>query len=149
MLLQILLINEAKSYGIPCIVSMDNTNIYAFKKGVKKVDISNYEEFSKKILKLFKDKKYITLSGQNAKLSLDNYNLYILKVWISLFKSLKNKGIEFQNLRNDIENKLINSSENSGTKKTKNLNITTKKQTSQRKSNIRSKTNKSKKGKKK
>ena len=128
---------------------MDNTNIYAFKKGVKKVDLSNYEKFSKTILKLFKDKKYITQLGQYAKLSLDNYNLYLLKAWISLFKSLKQKEIEFQNLRNDIENKLINFVENSETKQTKNLNITTKNHTSHLKIHHKSIKKKSKKEKKK
>ena len=142
-------INEAKSYGIPCMVSMDSTNIYEFKKGVKKLDMSNYEEFSKEILKLFKDKKYIKQLGQDAKLSLDNYNLYIFKAWNALFESLKKKEVEFQNLRNDIENKLINLVENSETKQTKNLNITTKKHTNHHKIIHKSKTKKSKKGKKK
>ena len=105
-------INEAKSYGIPCIISMDNNNIYEFKKGVKKVDISNYEEFSQEILKLFKDKKYIKEMGQEAKLSLNNYNIIIFNAWNALFETLKKKEIEFKKLRNDLENKLINFVEN-------------------------------------
>jgi len=122
-------INEAKSYGLPCIVSMDNTSIYEFKKGVEKVDISSYDEFSKEILKLFKDKKYNKQLGQKAKLSLDNFNLYILKAWNALFKSLKNEE-EFQNLRNKMENKLINMVERLETKHTKSTNITSKNHTS-------------------
>lgn len=143
------LINEAKSYGLPCIVSMDNTSIYEFKKGVVKVDMSNYDEFSKEILKLFKDKKYFKQLGQNAKLSLDNFNSYILKTWNALFKSLKNEE-EFQNLRNKIENKLINMVERLEIKHTKSTNITSKNHTSHHnhKSIHKSKTKKIKKEKK-
>ena len=93
-------------------------------------------------MKLFKNKKYIKQLGQDTKLSLDNYNFYILKAWNALFDLLKKKKIEFQNLKKERENKLINLAENSETKQTKNLNITNKNHTSHHKNIHKSKTKK-------
>lgn len=98
------LINMAKSYGIPCIVSSDETNSSIFKNGVIKVDMSNYEQISKEIIKLFKDIRYKIMMMKKAKLSYDSLKKNMLSSWSKLIDAMENRKNEFQNVREEIEN---------------------------------------------
>ena len=98
------IINMAKSKCIPCIVSSDETNSTAFKDGVIKIDMSNYEELSSEIIKLLKSIKYKKEMGEQAKLSYYSLKKNTLKSWTNLLESLQNsKSKDIQNLREEIE----------------------------------------------
>jgi hypothetical protein len=98
------IINMAKSYSIPCIVSLDETNSTTFKDGVIKIDMSNYEEISSEIIKLLKSNKYKKEMGKQAKLSYYSFKTNTLESWTKLLNSLKSsKSEDIQNLREEIE----------------------------------------------
>ena len=96
------MINMAKSYSIPCIVSSDETNSTAFKDGVIKIDLSNYEEISKEIIKLLKSNKYKKEMGEQAKLSYNSFKTNTLESWTKLLESLKSSK-NIQDMREEIE----------------------------------------------
>ena len=112
------IINMAKSYSIPCIVSSDETNSTSFKDGVIKIDMSNYENLSKEIIKLLKSSKYKKEMGEKAKLSYYSFKTNTLESWTKLLESLKSsKDGDIQDLREEIENCFWKSKEE--TKKSK------------------------------
>ena len=98
------IINTAKAYSIPCIVSSDETNSTAFKDGVIKIDMSNYEGLSSEIIKLLKSIKYKKEMGEQAKLSYYSFKKNTLKSWTNLLESLtSSKSKNIQNIREEIE----------------------------------------------
>lgn len=96
------MINMAKSYSIPCIVSSEETNSTAFKDGVIKIDLSNYEEISKEIIKLLKSNKYKKEMGEQAKFSYESFKTNTLDSWTKLLESLKSTK-NIQDMRVEIE----------------------------------------------
>ena len=96
------IINMAKSLSIPCIVSSDETNSTTFKDGVIKIDMSNYEELSKEIIKLLKSSKYKKEMGEKAKISYYSFKTNTLVSWTKLLESLKSSE-NIQDLREEIE----------------------------------------------
>ena len=98
------LVNMAKSYSIPCIVSSNETHSNIFKNGVIKIDLSNYKELSNEIIKLLKDTKYYSMMKKRAKLSYDAFQKEIINSFIKLIDVLKYRKKEFQNVREEIEN---------------------------------------------
>ena len=104
------IINMAKSLGIPCIISSDETNSTTFKDGVIKIDMSNYEELSNEIIKLLKNNKYKKDQGEQAKLSYNSFKENALGSWTKLLGSLKsNKKKDIQNIKTEIESFFWNS----------------------------------------
>ena len=95
-------LNEAKAFGLPCIISSTDKNINS---GVIKVDISNSNILAKEIIKILKDNVYRKKMENEAKLSLEKYNEETVKLWENLFISLKNGEKDFQKLIKEVEGK--------------------------------------------
>ena len=96
------ILNEAKAYGLPCIVSSTATNIN-LNSGIIKVDISNSNILAKEIIKLLKDNVYRKKMESEAKSSLEKSNNETLQLWEKLFISLQAGENNFQKLRKEIE----------------------------------------------
>ena len=101
-------LNEAKAYGLPC-VTFDIDYSMPYRNGVIKVEMFNYKELAKEVIKLLKDYNYRIKMGREAKISLNNFNNEITtNLWGRLFNALLNGEDEFQKLRQEIETKYYN-----------------------------------------
>ena len=97
------ILNEAKSYGLPCIISSEATSVVNLNSGIIKVDISNSKNLAKEIIKLLKDNDYRKKMENEAQFSLDESNNEALQLWEKLFISLQTGENEFQKLRKEVE----------------------------------------------
>ena len=122
------IINMAKSFSIPCIVSSDKTNSSIFTNGVIKVNMSNYEVLSNEIIKLLKNIKYQNAMRKRAKLSYETFKNDMMNSWIKLIDAIQNSKNDFQNVREEIENIFWNTSYQNSNKTQININENIKKE---------------------
>ena len=109
-------LNEAKAYGLPCIISSKAKSDANLNSGIIKVDISNSNNLAKEVIKLLKDNAYRKKMENEAKLGLEKYNEETVKLWEKLFISLKNGEKDFQKLRKEVEGQYsIKATENKAT----------------------------------
>ena len=99
------LLNEAKAYGLPCIISSTAKIDANLNSGIIKVDLSNSHILAKEVITLLKDNVYGKKMENEAKLSLEKYNEETVRLWEQLFTSLKNGEKDFQKLRKELEDK--------------------------------------------
>jgi hypothetical protein len=100
------ILNEAKAYGLPCIILSHFKNNKAFNKGVIKLDSFNKEKYALEIIKLMNDTQNKKIRNE-TKLSVNIVNKEIEKIWEKLFNSLKTGKKQFKELRYKIENNLL------------------------------------------
>ena len=68
-----------------------------YRSGVIKVEMFNYKELAKEVIKLLKDYNYRIKMGREAKISLNDFNNEITtNLWGRLFNALLNGEDEFQ-----------------------------------------------------
>ncbi len=91
------LLNEAKVYGLPCIILYNFKRNIAFNKGVIKLDLSNKERYVREIVRIMNDNNYKKKIRNETKLSLNIENKNIEKIWEKLFNSLKSGKKRFNN----------------------------------------------------
>lgn len=98
-------LNEAKAYGLPC-VGFNVDYSYPYKQGVIKVEMFDYKELAKEVIKLLKDHDYRIKIGKEAKESLNMFNNNATtKMWSNLFYALLNGEKKFQRFRKNVRKK--------------------------------------------
>ena len=101
-------LNEAKAYGLPC-VGFNVDYSYPYKKGIIKVEMFDYKELAKEVIKLLKDYDYRIKMGKEAKESLNMFNNNATtKMWSTLFYSLLSDEKKFQRFRKNVRKKYYN-----------------------------------------
>ena len=91
-------LNEARAYGLPCIVSSTAKNMVNINSGIIKTDISNSTILAKEVIQLLKDNVYRKKKENEAKLSLEKYKFFLI---------IKNININILNLLYKIIIKII------------------------------------------
>ena len=104
-----MVIGEAKAYGLP-IVGFNVDYSPCYQSGVLKVEMFDYIAMAKESIKLLKNYEYRKKKGEEAKLSLNNYETNDEKVemWGNLFQALLNGTEDFNKLQRKVEKKYYN-----------------------------------------
>ena len=103
-----MVMNEGKAYGLP-IVAFNVDYSPCYQSGVITVEMFDYMAMAKETIQLLKNYEYRKRKGEEAKLSLNNYETNDEKVemWDNLFKVINNtKG--FNKLKIKVEKKYYN-----------------------------------------
>ena len=102
-------VNEAKAYGVP-IISFNIDYSPCFQSGVITVEMFNYTQMAKEAIKLLKNYEYRKKKGEEAKLSLNNFetNDEKIEMWTKLFHSLINCTEDYYKLQKEFEKKYYN-----------------------------------------
>ena len=100
--------NEAKAHGLP-IIAFDIDYCPCFQKGVIKVDMFNYTLMAREAIKLLKNYEYRKKMGNEAKLSLNDFNNNnTVIMWDKLFNSLINGTESFEKFQKEVKEKYYN-----------------------------------------
>ena len=104
-----MVMNEAKAYGLP-IVAFNVDYCPCYQSGVITVEMFNYKEMAKEAVKLLKNYEYRKKKGEEAKLSLNNFetNNEKIEMWDKLFNAILNSTEDYNKLQREIENKYYN-----------------------------------------
>ena len=105
-----LVINEAKAHGIP-IVAFNIDYCPTYNSGVITVEMLNYKKMAKEVIKLLDNFEYRKKKGEEAKLSLKDFesNDEIVELWDKLIHSVLSGGEDYTQLQRKIEKKYYNS----------------------------------------
>ena len=106
-----MVLNEAKAHGLP-IISFNIDYSPSFHSGVITVEMVNYTQMAKEAIKLLKNYEYRKKKGEEAKLSLNNFetNEEKIEMWGKLFHSLINSTEDYNKLQKEVEKKYYNES---------------------------------------
>ena len=103
-----MVMNEGKAHGLPIVVfNVDYSTCY--QSGVIKVEMFDYIAMAKESIKLLKNYEYRKEKGNEAKLSLNNFetNDEKIEMWDNLFQALINGTDCFHKLQKKIEKNII------------------------------------------
>ena len=106
-----MVLNEAKAHGLP-IISFNIDYSPSFHSGVITVEMFNYTQMAKEAIKLLNNYEYRKKKGEEAKLSLNNFetNEEKIEMWGKLFHSLINSTEDYNKLQKEVEKKYYNES---------------------------------------
>ena len=104
-----MVVGEAKAHGLP-IVAFNIDYSPCFKSGVITVEMFDYVSMAKESIKLLNNYEYRKKKGEEAKLSLLDYETNDEKVemWGKLFHSLLNSTEDYNRLQREVEKKYYN-----------------------------------------
>ena len=104
-----MVMNEGKAHGLP-IVAFNVDYSPCYQSGIIKVEMFDYVAMAKETIKLLNNYNYRKKKGEEAKLSLNDYetNDEKIEMWDNLFQSLINGTEDFHKLQKKIEKKYYN-----------------------------------------
>ena len=104
-----MVMNEGKAHGLP-IVAFNVDYSPCYQSGVIKVETFDYMAMAKESIKLLNNYAYRKKKGEEAKLSLNNFetNAEKVEMWDILFQAIINGTEDFNKLQKKIEKKYYN-----------------------------------------
>jgi len=104
-----MVMNEGKAHGLP-IVAFNVDYSPCYQSGVIKVEMFDYVAMAKETIKLLKNYNYRKKKGEEAKMSLNDYetNDEKIEMWDNLFQALMNGTEDYKKLQKKVEKKYYN-----------------------------------------
>ena len=104
-----MIMDEGKAHGLP-IVAFDVDYCPCYQSGLIKVKMFDHFAMAKETIKLLKNYEYRKEKGEEAKLSLNNYetNDEKIEMWDNLFQAIINGTEDFNKLQKKVEKKNYN-----------------------------------------
>ena len=104
-----MVMNEGKAHGLP-IVAFNVDYSPCYQSGVIKVEMFDYVAMAKETIKLLKNYNYRKKKGEEAKMSLNDYetNDEKIEMWDNLFQALFNGTEDYKKLQKKFEKKYYN-----------------------------------------